>query len=139
MFYKYCWLGMLKDDRDISANSQISRINDYEECLPIFWPAKIFKNKNLHKKGNFSDMHTIIKKYRWRWNGLFLHVGNQLTMSPGYPSDRLQKARGRKIVLRPPEFMMSVLNYCRLPGFRPRHHKPCENGCVNQITFICAQ
>ena len=124
---------MLKDDRDISANSQISKIKNVYRYSGLPKSSKI---KTCIRKEISRTCIPSLKNTADVGMDMFLHVGNQLTMSPGYPSDRLQKARGRKIVLRPPEFIMSVLTYCRLPGFRPHHYKPRENGCVNQITFI---
>ena len=115
---------MLKDDRDISANSQISKIKNVYRYSGLPKSSKI---KTCIRKEISRTCIPSLKNTADVGMDMFLHVGNQLTMSPGYPSDRLQKARGRKIVLRPPEFMMSdnqadgnnlilVLNYCRLPG-----------------------
>ena len=36
--------------------------------LKIFGPVKI-SNENLHEITNSTNMHAILKKYRWRWIG----------------------------------------------------------------------
>ena len=57
--------------------------------LKIFSPVKI-SNENLHEITNSTNMHAILKKYRWRWIGLVLRKPT------GYLWDGLQKAKESK-------------------------------------------
>ena len=50
--------------------------------------------KNAHDRTNSSDMRTILRKYHWRWIGMFW--GNQLTTSVSL-SDGEQKVNKYRV------------------------------------------